>query len=378
MVAKSWVKGMVTNLRGPLLLDQIVVFESDDWGAVRTPSNESLSRLKQLGVNVNDCHYTLYDSLASSEDLTALFEVLGSTEDVNGQNPVLTANTIVGNPDFQRIKERDYQEYVWEDFRTSIRRLDDSDDPFKVWKQGIANKLFHPQFHGREHLNISRWIRALQKNDTITKEAFNQGICSLSGHILSNPRGSHLAAYDGSVDEKIFSVDEIVKEGLTKFKQIFGYSSKSMIAPNYVWNDEVEEAGFAKGVRYIQSSTAQRLPSSFGAKTQIKRHYMGQRNILGQMYLLRNCHFEPSSNPHKDWVDSCLNEISIAFKMKKPAIISTHRVNFVGRLNEKNRDRGLNDLSKLLNVIIKKWPDVRFMTSDQLGDFITNRRTHEG
>lgn len=372
MISRNLLRSIAISLRGRCLSKKFLVLESDDWGAIRTPSVESLKGLEQLGVKVNNCHYTMYDSLAAPEDLTALFEVLRSVKDIHENHPILTANTIVGNPSFKKIEESGFKEYHWDDFRAALSNQGNSGDTYKLWEEGMISKLFHPQFHGREHLNISRWMKALMEGDRITLATFKLGICSLSGHIVPTPRGSHLAAFDGGHDEKIFNLDEIVKEGLTKFKEIFGYSSKSMIAPNYVWNEEVEEAGFAMGVRYIQSSTAQRLPGAFGAKTQIKRHYLGQRNWLGQIYLLRNCHFEPSSNPNKDWVASCLKEVDIAFKMKKPAIISTHRVNFIGRLNEKNRDRGLNDLSMLLKVIIKKWPDVRFMTSDQLGDYITN------
>lgn len=368
---------ILLNILGAFVSKKIVVLESDDWGAIRTPSMESLKRLEQLGIKVDNCHYTMFDSLATSDDLTALFDVLRGVKNNQENHPILTANTIVGNPNFKKIEESGFKEYHWDDFRDALFNQDNSGDTYKLWQEGMTSKFFHPQFHGREHLNISRWMKALKEGDKITVEAFKLGICSLSGHIVATPRGSHLAAYDGGENEKIFEVKEIVKEGLQKFKEIFSYSSKSMIAPNYVWNDEVEEAGFAEGVRYIQSSTAQRLPSAFGAKTRIKRHYMGQRNTLGQMYLLRNCQFEPSSNPNKDWVDSCLKEVDIAFKMKKPAIISTHRLNFIGRLSEKNRDRGLNDLSMLLEVIVKKWPDVRFMTSDQLGDYITNTGADE-
>ena len=81
-----------------------------------------------------------------------------------------------------------------------------------------------------------------------------------------------------------------------------------------------------------------------------------------------HCSFKNSKS--KDWVDSCLNEIKIAFIWKKPAIISSHRVNYVGWLNEKNRTKGLRELDELLFQIIKYWPTAEFMTSSELGNLI--------
>jgi hypothetical protein len=367
VVVPNFARLIYTNLKGPLLSNKIIVLESDDWGAVRSSSARALTNLKTTGVKVDDCHYTKYDALASKEDLEALFYVLNSVRNSAGESPKITANTLVANPNFEKIAQSSFEQYYWEDFRETLKRYPQHSNSFSLWQEGMEAGIFHPQFHGREHLNISRWMKALQAEDKITRKAFDLGIYGVSGHIIPSKRASHLAAFDGGVKELIFSRAEIVKVGLQQFKEIFGYSSQSMIAPNYVWDDEIEQAAFNEGVKYLQSSTAQRVSNDFDAPQQIIRHYGGQKNVIGQRYLLRNCHFEPSSNPNKDWVDSCLNEIKIAFTMRKPAIISTHRVNFIGFIDAKNRDNNLPKLKSLLSQIVKKWPDVVFMTSDQLG-----------
>jgi len=68
-----------------------------------------------------------------------------------------------------------------------------------------------------------------------------------------------------------------------------------------------------------------------------------------------------------------MSDIDIAFRWKKPAVISSHRVNYIGRLRPENRTNGLKKLEALLQSIIAKWPDVEFMTSVELGDLITNK-----
>jgi len=88
--------------------------------------------------------------------------------------------------------------------------------------------------------------------------------------------------------------------------------------------------------------------------------------------LVRNASFEVAENPDKDWVGSCLKEVSSAFSYRKPAIISTHRVNFMGGLNSNNRSNTLTLFKRLLLELKKKWPEIEFMSSDQLGQLISN------
>ena len=95
--------------------------------------------------------------------------------------------------------------------------------------------------------------------------------------------------------------------------------------------------------------------------------------MSNQVYITRNCFFEPSQEG-RDWVSTCLQEIKSAFMWRKPAVISTHRVNYIGALIPENRTRGLAFLNSLLRKIKMQWPDAEFMTSDQLGDLINRSR----
>ena len=104
--------------------------------------------------------------------------------------------------------------------------------------------------------------------------------------------------------------------------------------------------------------------------------YIGLKNSYGQRYITRNCFFEPSGmklSSNTDWVNNCLKEVETAFRWGKPAIISTHRVNYTGFLSPQNRANGLKQLHNLLNKIIKRWPSVEFLTSVELGHLIDNQ-----
>lgn len=90
----------LVNYKGWQTTRKIIVIESDDWGSIRMPSKEIYDNLLKSGIRVDRCPYNRYDSLASEEDLSALFDVLTSFRDMNGNHPVITANTVVANPDF--------------------------------------------------------------------------------------------------------------------------------------------------------------------------------------------------------------------------------------------------------------------------------------
>lgn len=99
-----------------------------------------------------------------------------------------------------------------------------------------------------------------------------------------------------------------------------------------------------------------------------KNNFCGKKSPYGLIYLMRNCFFEPSQNSGN--AAECLNRIKIAFRWHKPATISMHRLNVIGSIDESNRTRNLADLKWLLKEIIRRYPDVEFMTSDELGKLI--------
>ena len=352
---------------------KIVVFESDDWGSIRMPSRKVFNLLTLKGLNVtggDSVRYNLYDTLASPEDLNALFELLASFKDKNKNPCVFTAICVVANPDFQKIKENDFKEYFYEPFTKTLTRYYQNDKSFELWKNGIEKRIFIPQFHGREHLNVAEWMRALQQHDQETLLGFEQGVWGFVRKPLNGSSVSYQAAFDFFEPDDITIQAKSIKDGLALFQEIFGYMAKFFVPPNGPFNNSLEKVAAECGIKYMSASKIQIEPKGNGKRRTVF-HYLGQQNMHNQRYIVRNCFFEPGQIG-KDWVNSCLSEIEMAFRWNKPAIISSHRVNYIGAHDKVNRDIGLNQLNILLKTILKKWPDVEFMTSDQLGDLIAN------
>lgn len=352
----------------------IVVFESDDWGAIRMPSLEAFNYLKSKNISVGDSYgYDLNDTLASNDDLELLMEVLSSVKDKNGNPAKITLNTCVANPDFKKIKENDFKSYYYEPFTETLKRYPHHDRAFDLWKEGINNKVFMPQFHGREHLNANMWLQLLQDDIKPVRTAFDKEVFSMDIDLPSEPRKHVLHAFNVIRKEEYEFACDSIKEGLDLFEQLFGFRSLSMIAPCYTWDSEIENATFEYGVKIIQGGHAQ-IPSAFARSRgiKVKRHYTGQRNKNEQVYLVRSCSFEPTQSSSYN-ADNCMKDIALDFQMRKPAIVSCHRLNFIGDLNPANRDNNLRGFNKLLKMITTKYPDVEFMSSDELGKLILNK-----
>lgn len=352
---------------------KIVVFESDDWGMSRMKSPEAYKRLLAKGYPVNQCVYNRNDTLENNDDLQFLLEILASVKDKNGKNCLFTLNNVVANPHFERIKKNNFQQYYYEPFTETLKRYPNHDKVLNLYKEGIQSNLFQIQFHGREHINVNRWLKNLQDNNLVLLDAIREDMFTVANSPLGSGRRDFLDAFGEGYEIEYENLKEILCKGADLFEQIWGFRSKSFIAPCYAWSPTIENVLRQIGVRYLQGTHVQRFYKKGSTKVFKKYHYLGQRNHLNQRYLIRNVYFEPSEFSGTDVVDNALNAIDLAFNYYKPAVICSHRVNYIGGIRQKNRDHNLKKLKILLKKLLKKHPDVEFMSSDELGELIEKK-----
>jgi len=376
---KHYLSRAIFNIPGWRTNRKIVVIESDDWGSIRMPSKQVYQLCLKAGYPVDKISYERYDSIVSQDDLELLFDLLTSFKDTHGNPPVITSNCLVANPDFERIEADEFKSYHYELITDTFLKYPRHHKNFELWKQGMEAKIFHPQYHGREHLNVSLFMDALRKGDEATLFGFSNkmpGCIPLGPEVEGNAYVEALR-YQSMQDKE--DKLNIFLEGLTLFEEMFGYKSESIIPPNYTWSPDFNKAVWERGVRYIQGLRLMAEPVP-GQKSKKHSIYLGKRNTLGQTYLVRNAFFEPSmfGLGIKDPVGRCLNEMKIAFSLQKPTIITSHRINFVGFLDQDNRDRNLHMLGQVLTKALKRWPDIEFMTSDQLGRLMDEGGNKQG
>jgi hypothetical protein len=368
----SKIKGNVRNMLGWRTDRRIIVIESDDWGSLRMPSNEAFKRLDAAGLDLvsRDAErYSRYDTLASESDLANLYEILSGFRDINGGNCVLTPMSIVANPDFERIKKDGFRNYHYELFTETLKKHKGCEHAFDLWQQGINERLFVPQLHGREHLNVHAWMKALQSGDKHTMLAFDEGVWSyIPAPDSLNPSG-YLAAFELFDPEEIEYHKTVIKEATEIFYRLFQYKAEVFVPPNSKYNNALNSTLLEHGIMF--KDAARKQMESLGGGRERKVYNLRQKSRSGLWYLFRNAFFEPNK-PGKDWVSSCMKEIDNAFHWKKPAIISSHRTNFIGGLDVRNRDRSLELLKELIHSAQKRWDDIEFMTSAELGKLMRN------
>ena len=172
------------------------MFESDDWGSLRIPSGSVLEELEQSGIDFSSNPFNSLDALESDEDLTSLFDLLSRFKDFQGNHPVITANCIVANPDFDKVHASGFEEYYWESIETSYAKSSSSKNAYRIFKEGIKAGVIWPQLHGREHLNIDQWLSALKNGDSPILKAFSLGVFAIDYKNAHSQRNNFTAAFD--------------------------------------------------------------------------------------------------------------------------------------------------------------------------------------
>lgn len=359
------------NLPGKKTSRKIVVIYVDDYGSVRVKDRNAQKNLEDAGVPVSSSRYSAFDTLATTEDLQMLFEVLTSVKDAQGHYACFTSFANIANPDFEKIRESGFTQYYRESFVETLKRYGAAyEGAYDLWRQGISENIFHPEYHGTEHINVKRFMENLQRGRRTTRLAFDNesvAVPALPGDERLRHETTVFYIEKAAENE---ALKEDIRVGLKMFDDLLGYRPKQFTPGAGVYSPALHQTLKEEGIQYINVQRYFAYPMGDGQY--VKRFlYNGKCNEMGQKYVVRNCPFEPyidNCQCNANAVSNCLKNVEAAFRMYAPAIISTHRVNFVGGLESEHRDDSLQQLKTLLNEILKRWPDVEFMNGSQMCD----------
>lgn len=373
---KNALKGIVAKA-GYQTDRHIVVFESDDWGAIRVPNKDSLDQFKEAFPQRKLDHYQSFDGLERLSDVEGLSGVLRrSSELFSLSEPVFTLNFATANPRFDRCSPGDMAHacYEFESIDETYRAYGEGDSVLSYINRGREETALHPQLHGREHLNATAWLAACEVDPAVefarslrmvgVDDAFYCDIDALNtNNVLVGNEG-------------------YLRDAVALFDRIFGFAPKSFIPPCYVADRDSERALSCLGVETIQSSPLRNIPKKDG--TYSKRiSVFGRLGSKGLCRLVRNVQFEPARYYYNDeqaevCITQALNGFKAAFDRNQPAVVCTHRVNFCSRVEEAHCEYSLDALGELLYRLSLMYPDCEFMTSDQLGSLILDLNVENG
>jgi len=369
---KQYILNNLKNIPGWHTNKKIVIFAIDDYGNVRIDSKSAREKMDSARLPIHS-RFDAYDSLETREDLESLFEILSKFKDKKYNTPIFTAFSVPYNINFERMAEEGFHEYIKEPLNETYEKVSKKDpEAYKgtwaLWKEGMEKKLIHPEFHGREHFNLKVFNEKLKSRDQKLITALtNRSLPGLSNTGYSSI--SFTAAFEFERFEENYNFQPIIQEGLNAFENVFGLRARHFNPPGGREHPTIHKFLKNTGIQYLDTPLIKKEHQGSG-KYKRKIYYTGKKNRLEQIFVVRNCVFEPTNGRSIDWVNYTFNQVDTAFKWKRPAIISSHRVNFCGHINPKNREKGLKDLKKLLEKIVEKHPDVEFLNSSELGQLI--------
>lgn len=363
---KQLITNHLKNLSGWKSNKKYLVFVVDDYGNVRLNSAESKSVLLEKGVQLTR-RFDKLDALDTKQDFEQLFEALSSVKNQNGRSAIFSPYAMTCNIDFEATMESGV--LVKETLDATYRRLEQEqpkafEGAFDLMKEGISKNLIRPQFHGTLHLN-ENLINALlkEKNEKLMSILGNKSLVGISSHKdFPNVSSTHSYAFHDPAEIENHKKDII--HGLDAFEKVYSYRSLTFNPPAQRLHKDLFQIALDNGVIGLDK------PRTY------KRHlgngiYEDEKNLTGvdksgsYVNFVRNCVFEPNDRKI-DWVNYTFEQIKAAFFWKRPAIVSSHRVNFAGHIDPENRKMGLDMLKKLLKKVVAAYPDVEFIAIDDL------------
>jgi hypothetical protein len=354
MVAKVERRSLIKNLFGIQTQTPIIALAFDDFGVVRLASSEARDKLQVAGMR-GKSWMDQRDCLESREDIAELMEVLTSVKDTYGRSARLTAYSVVAAPKFEEVlvtQRYSYQKIP--DYMNSL--VTDGDERYSgawaVWEEGIRCGIIRPQFHGREHFDVAGFEENLKRRDRLT---------------LLNMRLRSVAGIDQAASRKEIGFTHAFgwQDGLELFEKIYGFKSLSFVPPGLEINSALYPVLQNAGVKLIDKEPLKVRPRD-------RRWALAEFNWTGRLKyrniysFIRNVMFEPTKYPNFDSIDHALRQISVAFRLNRPAIISSHRVNYVGGIDSDAASNGRVALRDLLLQIIRHWPTAKFVFVDEL------------
>lgn len=356
------------HLQGWSTQEKFVIFNVDDYGTIRLASRQARDTLQKripgFGGQMDS-----FDALETRADLEALFEVLRSVRGAEGNPAVFTAYALSANPDFNAL--RNEGRYAPEALPDTFARLACEqpkayEGTWYLWQQGMAEGLIHPQFHGREHVSVPLIEAKLARDDDLIANIEVESMAGLKP-IPEMPGVGFTHSFGLHNKSLLPQHRQILADGLARFEAVYGFASRTFTPPAQQLHPSLDAYVHELGVEAIDKSFFYQRPVGNGRR-QPSINFLRPPSEKRAGTIVRTLSFEPTSGTKSDPVGHALAQIDTAFRWRKPAIISSHRVNYAGHIDPKNRQQGLAALAELLQAIVKRWPDVRFITADALLD----------
>ena len=345
--------GMVWG-RSPAAVDwaraRVVCIESDDWGLCGfLPDHGAITGLNRENLEPGEFpdvywHSTLEDSAVVAE----LCAVLAGHSGRDGLPAVMQANYILASMSYAAEAADSLD-------RWSIHEFPDTPPGYErpglltAVREGMLAGVWQPEYHGRWHYDPARRRKATAASSTAQIAASHQ--------ILVFPGSEQAWELGPWRDFEVVTAE--FDRSLGQFEDLFGYRPRSVIAPDYVWNDTDEELWCSRELRVIQGQRQQRKAVWRGTEGRIRKviHRTWMRwSHQDRVYLDRNCIFEPvQQHAPRSITRAAIADVRAAWRRDEPAVLEAHRINF-SHLDSTVHQLGRRELARLLDDLGRDGP----------------------
>ena len=315
----------------PVLRRPVLVIESDDWGPGPGWHAERLAQVRQC---------------------------LAHHRDAQGRTALMTLGVVLSAPDTAAMAQNGLSEYrriTLDDLR--CRRL------LEQMQAGARDGVFALQLHGMEHYWPPALLHAARQDESL--RAWLTGDEFPPYEVL--PSALQSRWIDGSrLPSQPLPEDEIrraVAEETATWQLIFGQPPKVVVPPTFVWTQEVETAWVAAGVEVIITPGRRYTHRDAAGQPAAEEGPIHNGQIAGEetRYLVRDIYFEPERG---HTAAQALEAASQRFLLGRPALLETHRSNFIG--TEAECQQSLARLDELLCTALQRWPGLAFLSPEAL------------
>ncbi|MBK8683459.1 MAG: hypothetical protein IPN31_16420 [Bacteroidetes bacterium] len=181
-----------------------------------------------MGLELINRFYDTLDSLEKKVDLERLVEVLIRNKSNRGEVPIFTCNMVMGNPNYEAIENNNFEKFFHRNLFDSYTYYY-NEDLRHIWDYAIEKKILKPQFHAREHLNISLWMKDLKNNLHDTRFAFNNGFYGLKTITSSRFQNNYLAAYYAESFDQLENIKITLEDGIKMFQDFWKMKPRSFV-----------------------------------------------------------------------------------------------------------------------------------------------------
>ena len=301
-----------------------VVLESDDWGLCAWVPDDRAHRAlaNQPAFRSDPGPRYGRSTLESAADVQELREALLGFRGGDGFPPVWQANTIVANPDYERL-------------RPPLFELDElplclvPEFPSRWQRPGLweavrkaeADGVWWAELHGLHHLPETAWLTALRRGQDDTRRAHEQ-----QSPIATAVQAS--GEYDASEPRELRARN--LRKAIHAFRVLFGRAPTSFCPPDYRFDDWLEQEAASLGLTTFQGNAEQ----AGHALPPLRRRWLGLRfpHLEGnRFHLPPRIAFEPGGDaaaPGRRGLEAALGAAREAWSRGQPAVISTHRMNY--------------------------------------------------